>query len=597
MRHLWHGLAALAILLGGSGAVSARAGAPPDPLAFVTPEADVLLRVENPNRLIAAVSSLPALKEVQTFETFRELTESTNARRFRQLVAYFEKQLSASWPDLLDRLAGEGAVVAVKFAPNPPPTLLVIQGRDEALLQKFFILAREILVQELGRQESPERLEQGTYHDIETIKVGKEFHAARAGAALLVSNSESVLHTAIDLRLNAKKNIREVLEKQHVRQLLPANPLAWTWFNLEPAHTSPQGKEVFAQPRNDTNLTVLFGGWLDVARRSPFLCTALCQEDGGLRASVRMPCGRDGSPPELAVHIPPANQTGTLPLMEPKGVFYSTSFYLDLAQFWEQRAKLFNAMQVKGFEDLDKKAGPFLLGNRLNKLFAQAGAHWRFFAAYQTPAGDRPLKRGPFDYLGYGLVVDMRDPVFAKHMDGILRGAALLAGFQTPLKLVEEKHGDVTLVGYRITAEPGKGPAGRRAVFLYGASPCFARVGDRFLVCSTLELGKEVIDQLRQEIAETGKRIPDQAAVRSQWYAAGGADILHALEDQLLAQTILNQALSPAEAKAQVHHFIDWVRTTGVLETRGEYGAKDFHFDIRYSAKKPPKTPEHRASR
>src|SRR5262249_59687738 len=62
---------------------------------------------------------------------------------------------------------------------------------------------------------------------------------------------------------------------------------------------SPQAKEVFAQPRNDPNLTIVAGGLLDVARRSPFLCGAFYRDQDKLIATVRMPRGREGMPPEI----------------------------------------------------------------------------------------------------------------------------------------------------------------------------------------------------------------------------------------------------------------------------------------------------------
>src|SRR5262249_50850280 len=79
----------------------------------------------------------PMLERWSDLHPIKEYRDSTNARLFGQLVACFEKELGAKWPDLLDRLAGGGAVVAVKPGPNPAPALLVLQGKDEQLLHRF----------------------------------------------------------------------------------------------------------------------------------------------------------------------------------------------------------------------------------------------------------------------------------------------------------------------------------------------------------------------------------------------------------------------------------------------------------------------------
>ena len=69
--------------------------------------------------------------------------------------------------------------------------------------------------------------------------------------------------------------------------------------------------------------------------------------------------------------------------------------------------------------------------------------------------------------------------------------------------------------------------------------------------------------------------------MRSSIYAAGGADLLETLKDRLFAQTMLDQAMSPASANEQVKAILDWVRKLGVLHLEQHYNAKDFRFDIR----------------
>ena len=65
---------------------------------------------------------------------------------------------------------------------------------------------------------------------------------------------------------------------------------------------------------------------------------------------------------------PPADARGARPLLEPKDVLLSTSYYLDIGKFWENRAKLFNEKNLKEFEEFVHHWGyfhPFLCLNRL----------------------------------------------------------------------------------------------------------------------------------------------------------------------------------------------------------------------------------------
>ena len=559
-------------------AAAARADAPPDPLRLVPREADLFLQVNDPRHLVDTVRALPALEAWYDLQPVKEYRDSTNARLFAQLVAYFEKELGAKWPDLLDRLAGGGAVVAVKLGPNPAPALLVVQGKDEELLHKFVRLGLDVAEQELARRGSKDRPEKGSYRNVETVRIGGQLHAAVVGSALLVSNFEEVLHRGIDLHLDGDKaSLAGNPGVAEARKLLPGRPAGMAWLNLETVRKAPQAKDVFTLPRDNFLLTVTAGGILDVVGRSPFLCAGLYADEDGLALRGRLPRGRDGLAPALATHVPLAGRPGSRPVLRPHGVIYSDSFYLDVGKFWEGREKLFTAQQVKQFEDFDKNSGRFLAGNRFSKLLTQAGPYQRLVVAHQASPGykTRPKTTIP----AFAVVVEMREPdEFAKGMETVLRGAALLAGAQARLKLTEEKHGEHTLVGYRFPEDrPLKGDVND---IRFNFSPCFCAVGDQFFASSTIELGHELIDLLEKEAKDGGDQ-GQSAAQRTLVSSAGGAELLQSFEDVLLTQAILDQALSPDAAREQVRTFIDLVRRLGVLEREVSYDANEVRYDVR----------------
>src|SRR5262249_24426975 len=148
------------------------------------------------------------------------------------------------------------------------------------------------------------------------------------------------------------------------RKLLPDNPFAWIWLNLEAVRRQPGVKAGLDPDATETQVTLLIGGLLDQFRKSPFLSAALAPNDGGRLLTFRTPRGREGIPEALsALHLPSTEQGGALPLLEPKGVLFSTSYVLDVKEFWEHRAKLMNAAQVKAFEEFDRNSGKFLGAN------------------------------------------------------------------------------------------------------------------------------------------------------------------------------------------------------------------------------------------
>src|SRR5439155_1538780 len=105
--------------------------------------------------------------------------------------------------------------------------------------------------------------------------------------------------------------------------------------------------------------------------------------------------------------------------------------------------------------------------------------------------------------------------------------------------------------------------------------------GDQFLSCSTLELGRELVEMLQKEQKDGVKRIKGTNE-RSRLFATGGADLLAEFENKLIAGTILNQALKPDSAKEQVRLFLDVIRSLGVLDGTSAYGEKDSRYDVKW---------------
>ncbi len=557
-------------------------GAKGTPARLLPDQADLLVEVRQPRRLVETLTGLDALKQLRQLSAVREFLDSTSYRRFYQFVAYFEKELGAPWPQLLDRLAGHGAVLGVKLGPQPAPALLVIEGDDEQLMRKFFQFGLRVVEQELARQEAKDKPVKGTYEGIDTVKIGAEFHAAVAGSALFLSNNDKALCAGLDRHLGrAKKSIADVAGVAEAGKLLPAEPLVSFWLNMETVRKSPAAKAAYqSPPRDDPNLTVLLGHYLDLLGRTPFVCAGVYAEKNGFLATVRRARPRrHGRRPD---HARSAGRCARLaPLLEPKNVLYSESNYLNIAGIWNERAKLFNEKQVQGLEKVDKQAGPFLAGAKVSKLLTQTAPYYRFVAAHQLKVGYK--KTPQISIPAFALVWELREPeAFGKSMETILRGAALLAGVQANLKLTEEKYKDCKLVGYRFPeTEPIKADVND---LRFNFSPCFTRVGDQFVWCSTIELCRELVDLIQKEGTSPSRGDPRSA--RSRLYASGATAYLKTIEDLLVTGAALDQAATPKEAREQIKMFLDLVRRLGALSLEVRFDEKTTQYDIRLQPEK-----------
>lgn len=565
--------------------VAAGRAEPPDnqtlatPLRLMPDRTDLLIQASQPRRLLETLTSGDLFKQLQQVAPIREFFDSTNARRFSQLIAYFEKELGLPWPQLLDRLAGRGAAFGIRFESNPP-MLLIVEGEDEKLTQAFFQLGLKIAEQELARREVKDKPVKGAYKGFETVRIVGEFHAAIAGRVLFLSNSEKALHGGLDrIQSSGSKSMADEPGIREAGRLLPPQPLISVWLNPTKIQKYPGNDYSYKAPRDNPVLTIGIGQYLDLFGRTPFVCAGLYAERNGFLATIRMPRGREGMGADHLLHLPPTGASGSRPLLKPQNVLYSESKYFDIANLWKERDKLFNQEQVQQLGMAEKKLAPFLVGTKLSKLLMQTGPYYRFVAAHQTKAGYKTTPK--ISIPAFALVWELREAeAFAKSMESILRGVALLTGSQANLKLAEEKYKDCKLVAYRFPEDqPYKGDVND---LRFNFTPCFTRVGDQFVVSSTIELCRELVDLIHKE--GTAPTRGQASTTRASLYGFGAAGYLQTIEDLLVTQETLDQAVTPEEGRQQVKLFLDMVRKLGALSLEACFHDKTFQYDFRLQA-------------
>ncbi|HWY88588.1 MAG TPA: DUF3352 domain-containing protein, partial [Gemmataceae bacterium] len=284
-----------------------------DPLRLVPAAADAVARVENPRALYNAIYEHELFQDFLKIDTVAAFYDTTNFRRAQQFIAFLEKELGHERLDLLDRLAGGGATVAAQF--EQKAVLLVVEAKDEELLKQFVALARKLANQELSRQDAKATIQARSYRDLETLHLGTDLHAARAGSALLISNQESVLHKALDLyRDGAKDSLAQTKSLAEMKSHLPKEPLLWGALNIEQIKTIQNVKNTLNTLGLDPVTMFAIGGVVDVIKRSPYVCAGLAREGNNLHLRVAMPRGSDGMAPLAAMFLP-ADDRGTLPML------------------------------------------------------------------------------------------------------------------------------------------------------------------------------------------------------------------------------------------------------------------------------------------
>ncbi len=550
-----------------------------DPLRFVPSQAELVVKVDRPRNVLEAVEKNELFQQAQKLAGIREYYDSTNFQQLYQLIAYFEKELGKSREEIVDDLGAGGLVIGARIT-EPKGAVLILQAKDEPRLRRFMEVALDIIAKELERQESKDRIVKKKYERYDVGQIGPKLAFAIADGALVIATDEKALHMALDANLakHDQKSILTVANFSDARKTAPKNALAWTWLHLEEIRKYPQFKDGLNAASLDPFQVLLFGGLTDLLKRSPYLSASLLRESDTLhKVSIQMPRGREGMP-ALSHMILPADEQGSLPLLLPPRVVSTSSYFLDLGQYWDKRVDILGEKNAKGLEEGDKNLGKVLGGIKLAKLFHSAGPHQRVVFAQQKESPYTIKPGAPFPAVA--VVVSMRDPSFAKDMNGIFRGAALLATFSVGLTLNEETYKDCEMITYTFNEKkkPEFDPSGIRFNF----APTYVAVGDQFVMSGTAELARDLIDLLKAEQKEK----PSKASMRTQVFAKGFADIARSNEGATLTQLILAQALPPKTAKEELAKILDFTEQLGSLRVEMNYGATDFRYDIIWQAKK-----------
>jgi hypothetical protein len=550
-----------------------------DPLRFVPSQAELVVKVNHPRDLVEAVEKNELFLQAQKLAGVREYYDTTNFQQLYQLIAYFEKELGKERNEILDDIGAGGIVIAAKLT-APQGALLVVQSKDEAKLRKFVELALDIVGKELERQESKDKIVRKKYDRFDGGQIGPKLNFALADGALLISPDAMVLKMALDLQLKkeAGQSILQIPAFTDARKQAPAKALAWTWLHLEELRKDEKFKNGLDAAGLDPAQMLLFGGLADLLKRAPYVSAALTRDGPtDYRLGIQMPRGREGMAP-LKHMITPADDNGTLPPLAPPRALASFSYFLDLGQFWEKRVEILGEKNAKGLDEGNQNVAKLLGNIKLSKLFQAAGPHHRLVFAQQKESPYKLKPATPFP--AFALVIDMRDPGFAKDMNSIFRTGALLATFQIGLTLKETTYKDCDLVSYYFseTKKFEGDPTNARFNF----NPTYVAVGDQFVMSATAELARDLIDVIKAE----RKAKPSKASMRTQVFASGFADIARANEDATLTQLILAQALPPKTAKEELRTILDWVDRLGSLRLEMTYGDSDFRYDILWKAKK-----------
>jgi hypothetical protein len=176
-----------------------------DPIRRLPRQCGFVFQIENPRQFVESVTKIDAYQGLQSFPPVQEYLDSTQVRRFFQVVKYLEGELGGSWPTLLDKVAGRGIALGVALAPEPQPGLLVIEGTDAATVAKAHALFLTAVREENGRAEVKQEIESTEFEGVAITRVGKDFCTAVKGTTIYLANKDVAMRESLKLAAGKTK--------------------------------------------------------------------------------------------------------------------------------------------------------------------------------------------------------------------------------------------------------------------------------------------------------------------------------------------------------------------------------------------------------
>jgi len=579
-------LLALVLLAACLGSPRGVASDPQDALRLVPDTAVVVLRIDHPRQILDRLEGHFKQLGLDRFDEVNEFMQSTPVLRLRQFLTHLELAFGRPWPKLLDDLTDGGITLALTPGKEAKDArvLGIARARDAQLLERVYDAALAVMKNEAGQADAPLKVQTAMHRGVTTTSFGDGFHLARQGQFVLFANKAPILRAALD-RLHEASG-RSILD--HPRFKLDERPtesatLAWGWVDLVPLKAAGGAElEKLKLPTNEIIPQLVFGGLFDAYLRSDQAWFALTDDGSGPALQITTPAGREKSHEgsrQLHMHDP--KQPGILPLLSPPGTLYSTSFYWDLAALYNQRKAIYKQDALKEFEDGEKKVKPFLAGNSLGQLFNLLGARHRVVVARPRESVYTIKPKSP--YPSFALVAECRNPEkFYQAISVPLRGAGFFLSTQVNMKLVDQTHAGCKIVGYRFVENEKNRQIGQGTLFNY--TPCFTRVGQYVVFSSSLELCRDLIDELQRTPTE-GK---DNADIRHRFSWSALGEVLATERALVATELTLRHGGAVDQVDRQITNLLQLLDKLGTVEASVSHSP---HFKLEVRARYRSETP------
>jgi hypothetical protein len=505
--------------------------------AEVTRLGDLLKRIQDSSYLNMVTSS-PQVQGLQKSPQYKQ------GDAVRKIV---ETQLGMNLWKLFEELLHDRLAVGVYLkegaAPGTPAAnvLAVLRGIDPKVLAQLRERIDPLLTLAQDQLVAADPIE-GAPANTTVLSFKGQVTVAWGDSWVVASSTRELLAKAVGLLSKPEPDQKEqgtLAEDPAFRTMseqMGKDHLVRAFVNTD-LLTKAKGSRLTPDKLDNPLVSMFLGGMIELAAGSPYAGLALdVEEDRFVLTS-----GIAGDSRKLdeahRVFFSDPDGPGTAAIPQLPSIIAGFTFHLDLANWYKQREKLLEARLLPAFDQFETGIANLLPGKDVGEdVVPLIGKSLTFVAAPQdySHIDGKPGVKLP----GFAVLIDLAKPeeggdlfqMFFQTFSAIVNLGAAQQNNQ-PWVMTSETYKDVQIAYGRYL----KRPTGDQLPLVYNFMPSSFRLGNKFIICSSLGTCRQLVEALKQP--ESAGQRPNRN-LNFEFHPEALADILQANKEVFTARAI-----------------------------------------------------------
>jgi len=462
-----------------------------DSPAATTPDSAVVyVEARDLGSLVKLVQHSAARELVQASPQSEQAWQTPQARKLLAAIQIAEAQLGMdAWSAVQKLLSG---TVTLSLHPHAgskqPDGVLLVRPADSEILPRLRERLQPFLVLAEDNIKSFEK--DGALH----IQVGDELSIVYADDWLGISNRRELLDGA---GISAPGNALARLDSfQAMERELDDDHLVRVFVNTQ-AISEAAGGRFIPEKLDNALASLLFGGITEQLAQSAWAGLTLDVDKSGLALTGGVATSEPDEPWTPFFSDPDLPGAATIPILKDRLAGFT--LHRDFAAWYQNREKLLREDLLPEFDKFEAGIGNFLPGRDFGTdVLPLMGSNLTFVTAPQDfkQLDGRPGVQLP----GFAVLIDLAKPeegsdiakLFMQTLSFVLNVNAGQQG-REPMVQSSETWKDVQIAFSRHLERP----KGERLPIAYNFTVASAQVGDRYIISSSLDLCRTLIDRLQ----------------------------------------------------------------------------------------------------